>query len=157
MAHITAVETTVDIPMSDLLIRVMEMRQENKRLVQICCAVINNQYELLYTFASDETYEVENLRVTCALSAKIPSITRIYPYATFYENEMAELFGVPVEMIQNDYHGNFYRITKKSPFLKDSERAEKEKEEADSRRAEESEEKDRQEEQKAPAGGENNG
>ena len=130
MSQVTAVKTTtLDVPLESLLIKVLERRQANDRLVQICCAVIDNQYELLYTFSDDEAWEVTNLKVTCSLTAKIPSITRIYPYATFYENEMAELFGVPVEMIQNDYHGKFYRIGAKDPFLKASEKAQKEKEE----------------------------
>lgn len=137
MSQVTAVKTTtLDVPLESLLIKVLERRQANDRLVQICCAVIDNQYELLYTFSDDDSWEVTNLKVTCSLTAKIPSITRIYPYATFYENEMAELFGVPVEMIQNDYHGTFYRINAKDPFLKASEKAEKEKEEEAAKEAE---------------------
>ena len=137
MSQVTAVKTTtLDVPLESLLIKVLERRQANDRLVQICCAVIDNQYERLYTFSDDEAWEVTNLKVTCSLTAKIPSITRIYPYATFYENEMAELFGVPVEMIQNDYHGKFYRIGAKDPFLKASEKAQKEKEEEAAKEAE---------------------
>lgn len=123
MAVITPVETYTDILLSDLLVNVMEKKHAGMRLVQICCAVIGEQYELLYSFADDANYSLTHLRVMTGLNEKIPSITTIYPYANFYENEMAELFGVPVELIRGDYHGKFYRINQEMPFLTEKEKA----------------------------------
>ena len=46
----------------------------------------------------------------------VPSITQIYPGAFLQENEMAELFGVQVTDIRQDYHHKLYRIGKETPF-----------------------------------------
>lgn len=117
MTVIEPVQKYEDIPAGDLLITVMRKRQANLRLVQICCAVVSNQYEVIYSFADDDTYELTNVRVMVGLNETIPSICDSYPYANFYENEMSELFGLSIEMIDGDYHGKFYRIEAEAPFL----------------------------------------
>ena len=35
-----------------------------------------------------------------------------------YENEMKELFGVNIQMINLDYNNKLYRINEEAPFLK---------------------------------------
>ena len=35
-----------------------------------------------------------------------------------YENEMKELFGVNIQMINLDYQNRLYRINEETPFLK---------------------------------------
>ncbi|MEE8885004.1 MAG: NADH-quinone oxidoreductase subunit C [Eubacteriales bacterium] len=117
MTAVNPVETYVDVPLSELLITVMRKRQENLRLVQICCSVVQNQYEVIYSFTNDDTYELTNLRVMVGLNETIPSICDSYPYANYYENEMSELFGLSIELIDGDYHGKFYRIQEEAPLL----------------------------------------
>jgi len=117
MTVIEPVQKYEDIPAGDLLVTVMRKRQAELRLVQICCAVVNNQYEVIYSFADDESYELTNIRVMVGLNETIPSICDSYPYANYYENEMSEMFGLKIEMIDGDYHGKFYRIEATEPFL----------------------------------------
>jgi hypothetical protein len=117
MTVIEPVQKYEDIPSGDLLVTVMRKRQANLRLVQICCAVVDNKYEVLYSFTDDDSYELTNLRVMVGLNETIPSICDSYPYANYYENEMSEMFGLKIEMIDGDYHGKFYRIDAKEPFL----------------------------------------
>ncbi len=117
MTVINPVQKYEDIPLSELLVTVMRKRQQNLRLIQICCAAVNNQYEVLYSFTDDDTYEMTNVRVMVGLNETIPSICDSYPYANYYENEMSELFGLSIEMIDGDYHGRFYRINEKEPLL----------------------------------------
>ncbi|MCI1304788.1 MAG: NADH-quinone oxidoreductase subunit C [Lachnospiraceae bacterium] len=117
MTVIEPVQKFEDVQKGDLLITVMRKRQEGLRLVQICCAVVNNQYEVLYSFTDDDTYVLTNVRVMVGLNDTIPSICDSYPYANYYENEMAEMFGLKIEMIDGDYHGKFYRIEAEEPFL----------------------------------------
>ena len=47
---------------------------------------------------------------------RVPSITQIYPGAFLQENEAAELFGVPIEGMVQDYHDRLYRIAEETPF-----------------------------------------
>ena len=46
----------------------------------------------------------------------VPSITQIYPCAFLQENEAAELFGVPIEEVDPDYHHKLYHIDAETPF-----------------------------------------
>lgn len=105
------------IPVDKLLFEVMKKKEAGLRLSQICVAYVNEKYELSYTFADDDTYQYSLLRVVIEVFEQVPSICKIYPYAVFYENEMAELFDVNIEMIDFDFHGKFYRIDKEAPML----------------------------------------
>ncbi|MCR5468739.1 MAG: NADH-quinone oxidoreductase subunit C [Lachnospiraceae bacterium] len=101
-----------------LLRKVLVMKNNGMRLAQMCSAFVDGKYELSYSFADDETYELQTLRVIVEPDTAIPSITEIYPYAFFYENEINELFGVNVKFINNDYHKKLYRIDVEAPFAK---------------------------------------
>ena len=46
----------------------------------------------------------------------VSSITQVYPCAFIQENEVAELFGVKIESMENDYHHKLYRIARDTPF-----------------------------------------
>ena len=72
------------------------------------------RYELSYSFGKD--YDLRTLRLTVGEQEKVPSITQIYPGAFLQENEAAELFGVQIEEIVQDYHGKLYRIAEETPF-----------------------------------------
>ena len=103
---------------NELLGEVMKMKNRNLRLSQICCAYSNGKIELSYSFAGNETNEYINLRVVIDKEEEICSITELYPYAFLYENEMKELFGVKINMINMDYKNQLYRIKDEAPFIK---------------------------------------
>ena len=52
---------------------------------------------------------------------EIPSISRVYKSAIFYENEMHELWGLNVENIKVDLHDKLYRIDVETPFIEKEE------------------------------------
>lgn len=124
------------IPLDRLLIRTMEMKKGGMRVGQICAAYVDGKYELSYTFVNDGNYRMITLRVIVELDEQVPSITEIYPYVTFYENEIHEMFGVNVNLINRDYHDRLYRIDDEMPFLPEQAREKKHEMEAeDARRA----------------------
>lgn len=120
------------IELDKLLFEVMRKKEQGLRLSQICVAYVNEKYELSYSFMADDgSYQFSNLRVVIDLFEQVPSICKIYPYAIFYENEMAELFDVNIEMIDINYHGKFYRINQEAPMLPNGALEKKAQEEAD--------------------------
>ena len=108
----------IEIEADRILDTVMEMKNKGLRLSQACAAYVNDKYELSYSFANEDTYEYTTLRVIIDKETEICSITEFYPYAFLYENEMKELFGVNIKMINVDYHNKLYRIESETPFLK---------------------------------------
>ena len=102
----------------NLLEHVMVQKNMGRRLSQICSAYANEKIELSYSFADDETNQYHNLRLVIDKDTEVSSITEFYPYAFLYENEMKELFGVNIQMINLDYGNKLYRINEEAPFLK---------------------------------------
>ena len=109
----------------ELLSKCMELKKSGLRFSQACAAFYEDNYELSYSFADDETYEYKTLRLVCGLEEEIPSITDIVPTAVFYENEMAEMYGVKIQMISLDYHNKLYRIEEEAPLLPKEEKKKK--------------------------------
>ena len=107
----------VEIEPGTLLGHVMSQKNKGRRLSQICCAYSNEKIELSYSFADDETYEYINLRMVIDKDTSVCSITELYPYAFLYENEMKELFGVDIRMINMDYNQKLYRLHDEAPFI----------------------------------------
>ena len=107
----------VEIVPGTLLGHVMSQKNKGRRLSQICCAYSNEKIELSYSFADDETYEYINLRMVIDKDTPVCSITELYPYAFLYENEMKELFGVDIRMINMDYDQKLYRLKDEAPFI----------------------------------------
>lgn len=112
----------IEIQKSELLEKVIEMKKKGYRVSQICASWIDKKYEILYSFADDETYDYFSLRVVVEKDEEVPSITEIIPMAVFYENEMKEMFGVNVAMINEDLHNRLYRIDTETPFLPEEDR-----------------------------------
>lgn len=101
----------------ELLHSTMVMKNENRRLAQACVAYVDGKFELSYSFADDDAYQMIHLKVVTEVEDIIPSITPFFPTASFYENEMSELFGVKIEMMEGiDFHGKLYRIETETPF-----------------------------------------
>lgn len=100
----------------DLLSLIMDKKNHDYRLCQICCAFVENQYEVSYSFAKG--MDVEHYRLVVDKDEEVPSISRVYRSAIFYENEMKELFGLNVEHMKVDYDNKLYRIDVETPFIK---------------------------------------
>ncbi len=107
----------VEITPDQLLGNVMALKNNGLRLSQICCAYVNEKIELSYSFADDNTNEYINLRIVMGKDEEVCSITEFYPYAFLYENEMKELFGVNIHMINLDYNQKLYRLKDETPFI----------------------------------------
>ncbi|MCR5097434.1 MAG: NADH-quinone oxidoreductase subunit C [Lachnospiraceae bacterium] len=124
-------EQLLEIDVDQLLTKAMELKKAGFRLSQACAAYVNEKFELSYSFADDKTYQYTTLRVVIDTDTEVPSITDIVPPAVFYENEMKELFGVKIKMINLDYENRFYRIETETPFgPKEAAASEEKKEEA---------------------------
>lgn len=102
----------------DLVGVVARLFAEGYRLVQIGCSTLPTAYELNYSF--DKDYRFKNLRISVAPGEEVPSISMIYANAFLYENEIHDLFGVPVTNISIDYGGTLYRTAIKTPFSIDN-------------------------------------
>ena len=113
---VNAANTIREIDVNTLLEQVMRQKNDGRRLSQACAAYVNDKFELSYSFANDESYDYETLRVVVDTDTIVPSITDIMPHALFYENEMKELFGVKIEMITLDYDNKLYRIEQVAPL-----------------------------------------
>ena len=83
-------------------------------LIQQCATRIPDAYELIYTFGKD--LAMKNLKIILPEDQEISSITSNYPCAFIYENEMHDLFGVQIKMINIDYEGKLYRTAIETPF-----------------------------------------
>lgn len=103
-----------EITMAEFFPSVVQMKLEKWRLVQICAVRASEGYELSYSFA--QRYQMVTLRLLLSEGESVTSITQVYPCAFLQENEMAELFGVPVEHINLDYKDKLYRIDREHPF-----------------------------------------
>ena len=108
----------VEITPDELLGEVMKFKNQKLRLSQICCAYSEEKLHVSYSFANDDTNEYTNLRLVIDKETPVCSITEFYPYAFLYENEMKELFGVNIQMINLDYNNKLYRINEEAPFIK---------------------------------------
>lgn len=104
----------IPIEMAQFLSTVIRFKMDKMRLVQLCASRLPGQYELSYCFAKG--LDMWTLRLVVGEDEPVPSITQIYPCAFIQENETAELFGVKIENIQNDYQNRLYRIDRETPF-----------------------------------------
>ena len=111
------------IGISDLLQKALEMKKSGFRFSQANAALIDGRFELSYSFSDYETYALHTLRIVTETQEEIPSITQIIPAAVFYENEMKELYGVKIKMIDLDYNDRLYRIRQTAPLGKQEEEA----------------------------------
>ena len=106
--------TIEPVGMAGFVPAVLRFKMDGWRVVQICAARLAEGYELSYSFGKE--YDMRTLRLTVGEEETVPSITQIYPGAFLQENEAAELFGVKIECMEQDYHGKLYRIGVETPF-----------------------------------------
>ncbi|BBL67306.1 NADH-quinone oxidoreductase subunit C [Methanoculleus chikugoensis] len=107
-------QTTIGVALEDLTREVEGLQAGGYRLVQIGCTDIGGAYEVNYSF--DKDYQYRNLRLTVGPETEVPSISGIYWGAFVYENEMHDLFGIPVTGINIDFKGTFIKTAEKYPF-----------------------------------------
>ena len=91
-----------------------KLKFDGFHLIQQCATRIPDAYELIYSFGRD--LEMKNLKIILPEDQEISSITSIYPCAFIYENEMHDLFGVQIKMINIDFEGKLYRTAIETPF-----------------------------------------
>lgn len=104
-----------EIDSRELLDVVTRIRHDEWRLIQICATkVADNTYEILYTFG--RAYDWKNIRITVHGEDKISSITSIYEVAYLYENEIHDLFGIEIDMMNYDFGGKLFRTGMPTPF-----------------------------------------
>ena len=102
------------VPADTVVSEAQRISGEKYRLIQICATKLGDRYEILYTFGKD--YDMINLKIEVEPGAELSSISCIYPCAYLYENEIHDLFGIPVTQINIDFHGGLYRTAVKTPF-----------------------------------------
>ncbi len=104
----------VDIIVDNLMEEMMRIKSEGYRLVQISATTVEHGVELLYSFGKE--YELLCLRLNIEEGTTLMSISSIFAPAFLYENEIHDLFGVPITLLTADYKGNLYRTGEQSPF-----------------------------------------
>lgn len=109
------VQDFLTVTRKELLDKVQQFQVDGYRLAQICCTRLVDTVEVNYSF--DRNGKFVNLRVILADNdLEMPSISKIYWSATFYENEIHDLFGLKISDMAVDYKGNFYKLAVKFPF-----------------------------------------
>ena len=106
--------TRMDILPGELMAKALKMKTDGYRIIQICATRVSGGYELFYSFGME--YEMVNLCFSVGDAQEVISISGIYSPAFLYENEIRDLFGVNIQMINMDYKGNLYRLAQKAPF-----------------------------------------
>ena len=92
---------------------ISEMKQNNARLVQICCTKTEG-FELTYSFDIKNSWS--HIRLNIDEEQEIESICDLFSPAFMYENEMKDLFGVKINHVEPDFYGEFYKLAKPAPF-----------------------------------------
>jgi NADH:ubiquinone oxidoreductase 27 kD subunit len=107
-------QTFTDVKVPELFEKVSALRSEGYRMAQICATVTEEGTELLYTF--DKDLILLNLKLKLSEEEGVQSITAIYWPAFIFENEIHDLFGVKFSDSKLDYGGNFFKLSKKTPW-----------------------------------------
>ncbi|MEW6263803.1 MAG: NADH-quinone oxidoreductase subunit C [Thermodesulfobacteriota bacterium] len=99
------IENVTEVTTSNLLNEVAAKLPQGFRFVTISCTDLGEAHDLIYHF--DQDYTLYNLRLLLPKGQELPSISRIYLAAVIIENEIKDLFGIPVTGLVIDYEGRF--------------------------------------------------
>lgn len=78
----------------------------NWRFVTVtCCKNPDDTFDLFYSF--DKDYVLRTVKTTVQPGETVQSVSGACLAASFAENEISELFGVPIEGLRIDYGGHF--------------------------------------------------
>lgn len=83
---------------------VQDLVRRGLRFETITCYDHEDSFELLYTFVED--LQLTHLRLRTPHGSVVPSVSGVCFPAFLVENEVKELFGVPIEGIVIDYGGH---------------------------------------------------
>jgi ech hydrogenase subunit D len=92
-------------PVSQLHAAVWDLKRQGYRLVTLTCTDLGDAHDVLYHF--DKHYELQHLRVRVPRGESLPSITALFFAAVLVENEIQDLFGLPVTGRVLDFKGRF--------------------------------------------------
>lgn len=107
----------VDIPLSELLVKVQTLRHQGVRFVQMCAETTAAGIDLLYTFYDETCDNAINLCVYgIDGSSEVPSIQGLYFAAFSYENETHDLYGVHFTNMELDFGGHFFNVAEEAPM-----------------------------------------
>ena len=109
-----ACNTIEPVGMAGFVPAVLRFKMDGRRVGQVGAGRPPGGDGMSYSFG--QGYDMGTLRLTVGEDERVPSITQIYPGAFLQENEAAELFGVPIEGMVQDYHDRLYRIAEETPF-----------------------------------------
>lgn len=113
------VQNFEDVKLEDLIKRTTEFKNSGHRLCQLCATNVKGGTEMLYSF--DKEQELFNIKIFVPDGTEIPSITGIYWPAFVYENETHDLFGIGFSDSKLDYKGNYFKVSKPTPWRKTEE------------------------------------
>jgi ech hydrogenase subunit D len=85
--------------------QVSGLQCQGHRLVTITCLDAGDAHEVLYHF--DKDYVLTTLRLLLPRGQPLPSISNLFFAAALVENEIQDLFGIPVTGLAIDYQGRF--------------------------------------------------
>jgi Ni,Fe-hydrogenase III component G len=101
------------IPLEDLVARAQAMAGQGARLVTLTCVQKDEGFEVLYHF--DRDLKMSHLSVEVPAGGKLPSITGAYLCAFLVENEIEDLFGLPVDGMPLDYRRHLVLASDAAP------------------------------------------
>ncbi len=108
-----------NIALEDILAVAEREHAQHSRFVQVLCIKTETGIDLVYSYQGSAAsgYPVRNYRV-CGIAPEthVPSVTKYYLSAFPFENEAHDLFGVQVDGIAIDFHGNFYKLAADKPM-----------------------------------------
>ncbi|NMB77657.1 MAG: NADH-quinone oxidoreductase subunit C [Methanomicrobiales archaeon] len=102
------------ISVGEVVQKAQQAKKDGCRLVLISCTKIGDDFEIIYTYEKD--LKMTNFRITVKQDTEIPSISSVYFGSFVYENEIHDLYGLPVKGINIDFKGTFYKTAVKHPF-----------------------------------------
>lgn len=94
-----ATEVTRD----NLLQEVVQLKQQNYRLITLTCLDTGQGHDVIYHFAKQ--YDMVHLRLHLAAGTTLASISALFPSAMIVENEIKDHFGVHFEGLTFDFKG----------------------------------------------------
>lgn len=102
-AEIARLENVKVVEKEQLRAEVARLASEGMRFITTTCIDNEEQFEIYYHF--DRDLQMTHLLVYQGKEETLPSITPIYFCAFVAENEMKDLFGIPIDGLVVDYQG----------------------------------------------------
>ena len=93
------------ITLDDQLEKIAALIPQGYRLVTITTVDCGDHFNIYYHF--DRNYELHTLKLELPKGTALPSITKVCGCAFAVENELQDLFGIPVEGLSLDFNSHF--------------------------------------------------